>query len=347
MDTLDTIAFARALVDIDSTTGREAEAGEWLASSLTRLGYQVTKQPVNDGRFNIVATIDAPDVVLSTHYDCVPPFIRSSLGDGKLFGRGSCDAKGILAAQVAAVERLRAGGQRRVGLLFVVGEERGSDGAAAANETPLASRFLVNGEPTDNRLANSTRGALRVRLHARGRAGHSSAPERFESAIEKLVDAVVRLRTLPLPADPMMGATSYSVGLIEGGVAPNVVPANASCEVMFRIVGAADDVVAALAPLTPLVDIEEILRVSPVRLHTVPGIPSASFPYTTDIPLLNRWGAPLLFGPGSFLVAHTDDEHVELKELESAIDAYARIATELSVESGRSSSPLSGDRSPK
>lgn len=329
MDTVDALQLARGLIDIDSTTGREAEAGEWLAARLEALGFEVTKQPVVDGRFNVLATLDPPDVVFSTHYDCVPPFFPSSVSDGKLFGRGACDAKGILAAQVAAAERLRADGHRRVGLLFVVGEERGSEGAAMANTAPPGSAFLVNGEPTDNRLATGTRGILRVRLNARGRAGHSSAPEHFESAIEKLVDALVRLRGLELPSNPLFGATTYSVGSIGGGVAPNVVPAQASAEVMFRIVGDADAVLDAVKGLEPLVDVEEVLRVAPVTLHTVPGLPTATFPFTTDIPLLDRWGIPLLFGPGSFLLAHTDEEHLPVSELEAAITGYVEIVRAL------------------
>ncbi|MDQ3418724.1 MAG: M20/M25/M40 family metallo-hydrolase [Acidobacteriota bacterium] len=253
-----------------------------------------------------------------------------------LYGRGACDAKGILAAQVAAAERLRAAGHRTVGLLFVVGEERGSEGATLANQSSPGSRFLVNGEPTDSMLATGTRGIVRVRLHARGRAGHSSAPEQFESAIEKLLDALVRLRSMQLPSDPVFGTTSYSVGLISGGVAPNVVPADAQAEVMFRIVGDADDVLAEVNGLEPLVSVEEVLRVPPVRLHTIPGFPSRSFPFTTDIPLLDRWGAPLLFGPGSFLVAHTDDEHLSIAEFDAAIDAYVRIVTALSEKRGHS-----------
>jgi acetylornithine deacetylase len=329
MDSVDALRFARELIDIDSTTGKERNAGEWLATQLEGMGYTVTRQPVVGDRFNVIAVVDQPDVVLSTHYDCVPPFFASHVGDGKLFGRGACDAKGILAAQVAAAERLRADGRRNVGMLFVVGEERGSEGAAAANAAPIGSKFLVNGEPTDNRLATGTRGILRVRLRARGRAGHSSAAEHFESAIEKLVDALVRLRTLQLPSSPTFGTTTYSVGLIDGGIAPNVVPADASAEVMFRTVGDADDVLAALRAMEPLVSVEEVLRVAPVRLHTIPGVPSGSFPYTTDIPLLERWGVPLLYGPGSFLLAHTDEEHVDLQEFDAAIDGYVAIVTAL------------------
>lgn len=332
MDSLTALAFARELIDIDSTTGKEGEAGRWLAGRLRSLGYDVTEQHVDRDRFNVFATIDRPHVVLSTHFDTVPPFIASRQVDGVLYGRGACDAKGILATQVAAAERLRLAGYRDVGLLFVVGEERGSEGATLANLSPPGSRFLVNGEPTDSMLATGTRGILRVRLHARGRAGHSSAPEHFESAIEKLLDALVQLRGLQLPSDPAFGTTSYSVGLIGGGVAPNVVPSDAQAEVMFRIVGAADDVLAAVKTLEPLVSVEEVLRVSPVVLRTIPGVPSRSFPFTTDIPLLDRWGVPLLFGPGSFLVAHTDDEQLSIAEFEGAIDSYVAIVTALAAE---------------
>jgi acetylornithine deacetylase len=325
MDQVATLAFARALIDIDSTTGREAEAGAFLARDLRQRGWTVVEQPLPRGCSNVFATLDPPEVVLSTHFDCVPPFFPSRVEDGRLYGRGACDAKGILAAQLAAAERLRAAGERRVGLLFVVGEERGSDGAALANEAPPGSRFLVNGEPTDSLLGTATRGVLRVKLEAEGRACHSAAPEHGVSAIERLIDALVSLRTLPLPVDPDLGHTYYTVGVINGGVAPNVVPPHASAEVLFRIAGPADDVLAALEPLRSQVRVEEVLRVPTVRLHTVPGFEAKVFPFTTDVPLLDRWGTPLLFGPGSFLVAHTDIEHLEIAELDAAVGHYERI----------------------
>ena len=329
MDTLAAIELARALIDIDSTTGRERQAGDWLAGVLRGLGYSVVEQPLARGCSNVIATLDEPLAVLSTHYDCVPPFIPSSVHDGRLYGRGACDAKGILAAQVAAAERLRASGERRVGLLFVVGEERGSDGAELANTIPPGSRYLINGEPTDSTLATATRGVLRLRLHARGRACHSAAPEHGVSAIDILIDALVRLRTIALPGDPDLGPTYYTIGLIEGGVAPNVVSPHASAEVLFRIGCSADEVRAAVSPLASAVDIEEVLRVPPVRLHTVDGIASGIFPFTTDVPFLDRWGTPLLFGPGSVLVAHTDEEHLDLAELGAAIDTYVSLTRRL------------------
>lgn len=322
----DPVGFARTLIDIDSTTGQEAAAGVWLAGALRDLGYTVVEQPLERGCANVIATLDTPAVVLSTHFDCVPPFFPSRLEGRRLYGRGACDAKGIIAAQIAAVERMRMAGERRVGLLFVAGEERGSDGAVAANTIAPGSRFLINGEPTDNRLGVATRGVLRVRLRATGRAAHSAYPDEGESAIDKLVDALVRLRSLPLPSDELMGTTHYSVGIIEGGVAPNVISPSASAELVFRTVGPPDAVLEAIRPLAPLVESEEVLRVAEVRMRTVPGFEAAVFAFTTDVPLLDRWGVPLLFGPGSIRVAHTSGEHLDLDELDRAIDAYMQLA---------------------
>jgi acetylornithine deacetylase len=330
---VDLLSLARALVDIDSTTGREGEAGRWLADYLRHAGYAVTEQPVEADRFNVMATTGpaagAPSVVFSTHFDCVPPFFPSRVEGDRLYGRGACDAKGILSAQVAAADVLRQAGETRVGLLFVVGEERGSDGAKIANEAANGSRFLIDGEPTDNRLGLATRGILRLKLHAAGRAAHSSFPELGESAIDKLIDALVALRTLELPADPVLGTTHYSVGLISGGVAPNVISPRAEAEVMFRTVSAGAEVRRAIAPLEQRVAIEHVLEVPPVRLRTVPGFDAAVFPYTTDIPFLARWGEPLLFGPGSISLAHTADEFVSVAELRAAVDHYVTIARAL------------------
>jgi acetylornithine deacetylase len=331
VDPIDPVRLTRALVDIDSTTGREAEAGRWLARFLAERGYRVIEQPVTGDRFNVFARLDAPpEIVFSTHFDCVPPFFASREERGLLFGRGACDAKGILAAQVAAAERLRAEGESRFGLLFVVGEERGSDGAPVANQhAPPGVRFLINGEPTDNRLGAATRGVLRVRLSAAGRAAHSSFPELGESAIDKLLDALMVVRGVTLPVDEVLGRTHYTVGLIEGGVAPNVVSPHASAELMFRIVGEGAPVREALQDIESHVTVETILEIPAVRMHVVPGIETATFPYTTDVPLLTAWGRPLLVGPGSIHVAHTADEHVHIDELIESVDLYQRLAHEL------------------
>jgi acetylornithine deacetylase len=332
---VDPVAFARGLIDIDSTTGREGETARWLARQLRDLGLSVAEQPVEGDRFNVIATAGGPpvvaglDVVLSTHFDCVPPFFPSRVEGDRLYGRGSCDAKGILAAQVAAADRLRRDGETRVGLLFVVGEERGSDGAKLANDAAPGSRFLVDGEPTDSRLGAATRGILRLKLHAAGRAAHSSFPELGVSAIDKLLDALVELRSIALPDDPVLGRTHYSIGLIGGGVAPNVVSPSAEAEVMFRTVGDGAEVRAAIAAIEKRVSIEHVLEVAPVRMRTVPGFETAVFPYTTDIPFLSAWGEPLLFGPGSVHVAHTAEEFVSIAELHAAVDQYVSIAKQL------------------
>ena len=327
MAALSVLELTRALVDIDSTTGREAAACAWIANDLRRRGFEVREQPLDDGRANVLAFLEpSPRVVLSTHIDCVPPFFPSRIEGGRLYGRGSCDAKGALAAQVTAVERLREKGETRVGLLFVVGEERGSDGAAAADRIAPGSEYLVDGEPTDGRLGTFTRGVLRLRLKAEGRAAHSSQPQRGVSAIDKLLDALVALRAIDLPADPDFGRTFYSIGLISGGVAPNVISPSAEAEVLFRTIGPGEDVVARLAPLRPLVSIETVLEVASVRMETLPGFDSAVFAFTTDVPLLGRWGRPLLYGPGSILDAHTAEEHVEIADLERAALDYQGIA---------------------
>ena len=326
---VDLVALTRALIDIDSTTGREGAAGQWLIEYLQTLGLEVTRQPVDESRFNVIAGPAHPTVVFSTHFDCVPPFFPSRIDGGRIVGRGACDAKGILAAQVAAVQRLRREGETSVGLLFVVGEERGSDGARAANQAARGSRFLIDGEPTDNRLASATRGALRLRLSATGRAAHSSYPELGESAIDRLLDALVDLRRIEFPTDPDLGRTHYTIGLIAGGIAPNVVSPSAEAEVMFRTVSDAAAVRRALVPLEERIRIEHVLEVPPVRMTTVPGFETAVFPYTTDIPFLHGWGRPLLYGPGSIHVAHTAEEFVEVAELEAAVEGYVTLAKQL------------------
>jgi len=331
MDSLTQIRITRELIDIDSTTGREAEAGEFIARTLENLGWAVERQPVVDGRFNVIArTTEDPAVVFSTHFDCVPPFFASREENGRVYGRGSCDAKGILVAQIAAAERLRSAGEHRVGLVFVIAEERGSEGARAANLAAAGSRHLINGEPTDNRLATATRGVYRVRLHATGRAAHSSLPELGESAIDKLIDALVALRAVEWPSDPDLGGTFYTTGLINGGVAPNVISPSANAELMFRTVGGPDELRELIQKhVGHFVTTEDVLVVPPVRLATVPGFDTAVFSFTTDIPWLDRWGTPLLLGPGSVTLAHTAGEYCEIAELTRSAELYARLAMQL------------------
>lgn len=338
MDPVTQIRLSRDLIDIDSTTGREAEAGDWLASCLDRLGYAVTRQPVGGGadrRINVIATRQRPTVVFSTHFDCVPPFFPSRQEGSRLYGRGACDAKGILVAQIAACERLHEAGEDRVGLVFVVGEERGSEGARAANTLASGSAFLINGEPTENRLARATRGVYRARLHATGRAAHSSLPELGESAIDKLLNALVEMRQIEWPETPGLGRPYYSVGLIQGGIAPNVISPSAEAEVMFRTTGEVGPLRALMqARLGSFVSIEDVLVVPPVALLVPDGFESEVFSFTTDIPWLDRWGRPLLMGPGSVSVAHTETEHVELSDLEFAVDRYVELARTLMSHDG-------------
>ena len=337
---IDPLELARQLIDIESTTGNEGAVGKFLAAFLRDRGYSVLEQPLDDlrlpaagsrlPRINVIAAVGEPELVFSTHFDCVPPFFPSRVENGTLFGRGACDAKGILAAQVAAAERLRARGETRIGLVFVAGEERGSDGAKAANKIASQARFLVNGEPTDLRLGAATRGCYRVKLTATGKAAHSGYPELGESAIEKLIDVLMGLRSADWPSDPLLGTTHYTVGLINGGVAPNVIPPNAEAEVFFRTVGDHQPVREMLhRVVSGRVHVQEILELPAVRMHLVDGFETAVFSYFSDVPFLSNWGKPLLIGPGSIHVAHTDHEQISIDELHRAVDAYETLAAAL------------------
>jgi acetylornithine deacetylase len=330
MDPLDVVAFTRRLVDVESTTGQEAVVCAMVGEELERRGYAVTRQTVTERRVNLLATVGTPEVVFSTHMDCVPPFTPSRVEGDSIHGRGSCDAKGILVSQLAAVEALRAAGETRVGLLFLVGEERGSDGAMIADRLSTGvTRYLVNGEPTEGKLALGHRGVVRVKLHATGRAAHSGYPHLGESAIEKLLDALQQVRAMALPVDSVLGPTQVNIGSIAGGIAPNVIPPAATADLLFRIVTPYEEVLAALEPLRALVDVEYVYHVPSLHMATLAGFEQEVVGYTTDAPLLNAWGTRLMYGPGSIHVAHTDHECVAIADLRRAVEDYQRIARTL------------------
>jgi acetylornithine deacetylase len=342
---MDAVALTRQLVDIESITGNEAQVGEVLYRELCRLGWQARKMPVEGTRFNVHAVSGEqphPAIVFSTHMDTVPPFIRSSEDSTRIYGRGSCDAKGIIAAMIAAAERLR-GENILVGLLFVVGEERDSLGAKVANEfiakelagqelmgRSLSKRFLINGEPTENRIALASKGTLRGEVTARGRMAHSAYPELGESAIDKLLPALARLRAMPLPSDPEIGACTLNIGLIEGGRAPNVIPDYAHADLLYRLVGPSDELRRKiLATAGDQVEVTFPLEIPFLRLRIVEGLPTMTAAFTTDVPFLGNWGEPLLIGPGSIHVAHTDGEYISRQQLADAIDLYSAIGRKL------------------
>jgi acetylornithine deacetylase len=354
------VALTRRLIDIESVTGNEGAVAAYLAAHLEELGYAVERMPVSPSapttsapgtplcpstpttgapgtpvqgeRWNVFARppkLDSPALVFSTHIDTVPPFLPSREDADNIYGRGACDAKGILAAQLAACERLRAAG-KSAGLLFVVGEERDSQGAIVANQNPRGSRFLVNGEPTDNRIAVASKGALRVEVTAHGRMAHSAYPELGESAIDKLLDALQALRAMRLPHNPEIGPSTMNIGIIEGGRATNVVPDFAKAQLLYRLVAPSDelrtDIVAAVGTAA---EVAFVLDIPYMRFLTVPGIETMTASFTTDIPKLTAWGEPVLLGPGSILVAHTDREFLAKAELMRAIDLYERIGNHL------------------
>ena len=325
--------LTRELIDIPSVTGDEANVGYYLCEYLQKLGYRVANQPVAENRFNVIATSDSyPYVFLSTHMDTVPPFIESSEDEEFIYGRGSCDAKGIIAAQIFAAERLRAEGMHAVGLLFTVDEELSSLGAQAANNLGEARqcRYLINGEPTDNRLATGTKGSVRVFITTEGRAAHSAYPEAGESAIEKMLDILEDVRAVKWPEDGFFGTTTCNIGVISGGTRPNVIPDKARAELQIRL---GIDIEHVKSLLEKAVGdrgrLEYASAHNPVRLFSVPDFEECVVRFTTDVPYLSNWGHALLLGPGSILDAHTEHEKIRKSELERAIELYVKLVTGL------------------
>lgn len=340
---IDPIQLTKQLVDIESTTYHEGLAGAFLYEYLTSQKYAVERMEVaqpdhastpgagHDERFNVYAALPGvtPDVVLSTHMDTVPPYFGCTEDDEFLYGRGTCDAKGIIAAQVAAADRLRDAGVK-VGLLFVVGEERDSAGAAVANLHPKGSRFLINGEPTDNRLALASKGALRVEIRANGRMAHSAYPELGESAIDKLVEALHDVLAMSLPVEPEIGPSTLNIGLVQGGRAPNVIADKAEAHLLIRLVGPSEVIrESILKTVGDRADVTFSLDLPFVRMRKVGDLPTMIAKFTTDIPSLTAWGEPFLLGPGSIHVAHTPAEKLAKKELLEAVELYVDLATDL------------------
>jgi acetylornithine deacetylase len=298
----------------------------WLVSR----GWNVNLQQVTPGRANIWATRGRGTVTLSTHLDTVPPFIPPRLEGDHLYGRGACDAKGIAACMLVAADELAAAGENRVDLLFVVGEEKGSDGARAANQLAPTSKFLVNGEPTESRLASGAKGSLRVTLRIHGREAHSAYPHLGKSAIEPMLALLPTVRDLDLPHDDELGDTTVNIGVIRGGSEANIIPAHAEAELMFRLVGPVEIMKKTIESwVGDRAEIEYGSHIPTQRFHVVPGFEIAPMAYTSDIPLLSRWGTPLLFGPGSIHVAHTPNERVSITELRSSVESYKKIISHL------------------
>ena len=331
--------LTRALIDIDSVTPNEEVVGIYLADYLgvlaKRTGGKVERIRVEPDvappRYNVLATWDVPVVTLSTHIDTVPPFFASREDDEFIWGRGACDTKGIIASMIFAVEALLAAGERRVALLFVVGEERNSAGAYAAARDPRGSKYLINGEPTESKLVRATKGALRFEIIAHGKMAHSAYPELGESAIEKLLDALALIRNIPLSADKILGASTLNIGTIHGGRAPNVIPDDAKAEIFVRLVddGAATRTAVNKA-VEGLAEIKEILCIPAVHMETLDGAETTVVAFTTDIPAFNgAWGKPVLFGPGSIHVAHTSEERIAKREITAAIETYQTLVRQL------------------
>ncbi|HET7563719.1 MAG TPA: M20/M25/M40 family metallo-hydrolase [Gemmatimonadaceae bacterium] len=327
---IDVVALAAELIALDTPTGCEAPAVDFVARWLVSRGWNVTVQEVTPGRGNVWASRAGGGVTLSTHLDTVPPFFRPVMDGHRLRGRGACDAKGIAAAMLAAADQLVQEGEERVDLLMVIGEEGGSDGARAANQLPATSRFLINGEPSESKLATGAKGSLRVKIRTTGRAAHSAYPELGCSAIDPMLALLPAVQRLALQSDPVLGEASVNIGTIRAGTEANIVPDCAEAELMFRLVGDVGEVKRAIEQCVDgRAELVYGSHIPAQRFHTIPGIDAAPVAYTTDIPLLDRWGTPLLFGPGSIHVAHTPEEFIDVRELRESVTTYMHLVRSL------------------
>jgi len=333
---MEVFELTRRLIDIESVTPREREIGNFLWERLDGMARQfegyAERMPVEEGRDNVFVRFGEPVVVLSTHMDTVPPFIPSHEDDRQIWGRGACDTKGIIAAMITAAEELLRAGKRNFGLLFVVGEERNSAGARVAARNPRGSKFLINGEPTENKLAIGSKGTLRYEIVASGRMAHSAYPELGESAIEKLLNALERIRSVELPVDEVLGASTLNIGTISGGRAPNVIADEARAEILIRLVGEAAELRKRISSAAASdAEAREVLMIPAVRLGSLDGFPTTVVSFTTDIPAFgSAWGQPFLIGPGSIHVAHTAEERIAKSELRESVTMYKQLIERLS-----------------
>jgi acetylornithine deacetylase len=326
----DDVVLAHELIAQPSLTGSEAPAVQFARAWLSEHGWSVTFQELSPGRGNIWASRGRGAVTLSTHLDTVPPYIGPSRNGSRLVGRGACDAKGIAATMMVAAQSLADEDEHRIDLLFVVGEEKSSDGARAANLLPATSRFLVNGEPTEGRLASGAKGSMAVTVRTHGRAAHSAYPELGAPALTPMRALLSTLEELELPTDPVLGRTTINVGTLNAGREANIVPDAAVAQLMVRLVGDPAPVRAILGRWSVgRADLEFAPHVPAQHFASLPGFECAPVSFTSDIPLLDRWGTPLLFGPGSITVAHTPHEFIDVEELRGSVDSYVQIVRTL------------------
>ncbi len=316
--------LAKELIDVPSITGSEALLAEVVERHLNAMGMNVVRQAVDPNRWNVFASyVERPSILYTTHMDTVPPFFPSVEKEGFIFGRGACDAKGIMACMMRAVEELAESGFHGTALLFVVGEELDSVGARVAAERLSGFKYVINGEPTSNQLISGQKGSLIVRLLAHGIAAHSGYPEMGSSAIETLLSVLNDILAEDWGSDSQLGTATVNIGVIEGGVAPNVIPDKAGAEVFFRIVDPAENVYTRLRKIAGRrIELEIVTKSNPQLLHVVDGMKTTIAGFGSDVQYLRRLGTPLMLGPGSIIDAHTGREKISREEMDEAVELY-------------------------
>ncbi|KAL2019355.1 hypothetical protein VTK56DRAFT_9735 [Thermocarpiscus australiensis] len=304
-------------------------------------GSATTTNPTLSGR-----------VLVTSHIDVVPPYTPyqihddggagSITSDTLITGRGAVDAKGSVAAQITAVDELLTAGAIRpedVMLLFVAGEETDGEGMkvfSASLDDHQSFKAAVFGEPTENKLACGHKGIATGTVAARGRAGHSGYPWLGKSATEVLVRALGRLLDADLGSSERYGNTTVNVGLLRGGVAANVIPKEASAKLAVRVaVGnrttGGEIVRGRLEEMLRETDeealsLEWVTGYGPVECNCdVEGFETLVVNYGTDVPHLRGDHVSYLYGPGTILVAHGDNEGLRVRDLEAAVEGYKKL----------------------
>ncbi|KAF9888623.1 hypothetical protein FE257_008555 [Aspergillus nanangensis] len=335
------ISLLYDLIEVPSNSEYEQDVAVFLDNHLTALGYTVERIPIAQGstRENVYAYLGSQRktrACLSSHMDTVPPHIPLRVDGSTIYGRGACDDKGPMAAQICALEELRAEGKVKEGdvsLLFVVGEEKGGPGMLAANNHDLSFEGVVFGEPTEGKLVVGHKGHLVFELIGEGKACHSGYPHHGTNANIALVEALNDFLTTKFPDSSLLGPSTFNIGKLEGGVSYNIVPAASKALCAVRVatdMPGIKKIVADTAAKHPNIRLEFKFEYPETLLdHDVEGFETGPVSYGTDVPRFKGNHKKYLYGPGSILVAHGENEQIEMSELLEGVKRYKTLTTHI------------------
>lgn len=318
----------KEILSFDSTSGKEREMALFLEKKLKTPKNKVSRFEVGDGTLNLLFSWGDPKLYFCTHIDTVPPYIPPVFDGDIIRGRGSCDAKGQIFSMFTACLKLEEEGVEGFALLLLSGEETGSFGAKAYTRDCPGGELIIVGEPTDNYMVSAAKGTRAFDVKIKGKSCHSGYPEQGISSIRRFVDFMMTVETADFPDDPEQGRTTFNIGRLKSDNPQNIL----SPETVFRIYFRTTFVSAALVPAFmealqgDYIEIKDLGGDEPMRFKTIEGIPSKTVAFGSDAPRLHKFKEKMLCGPGSILTAHTDNEHISVKEIEKAVEQYLFIA---------------------